>query len=106
LADRVQRIETHQHAKCRQNLSIGCEDINIFDFFLKMVAVRHLGFGWAYLDHPQKVFESLYHFGKFRYDRYSSFDNMKVSIFGAFGWKTPIHPPPKKKSWFWGNLIF
>ena len=30
LANGVHRIETHQHAKYRQNQSIGCEDIKIF----------------------------------------------------------------------------
>ena len=39
----VQRVKMHQHAKFRQNRSIGCEDINIFWFF-KMATVRHLGF--------------------------------------------------------------
>jgi len=29
-ANGIQRIEAHQHAKYRQNLSIGCEDIKIF----------------------------------------------------------------------------
>ena len=29
----VQRVETHQHAKFRQNRSIGCEDIKIFFYF-------------------------------------------------------------------------
>jgi len=43
LANGVQRIKTHQHAKFRQNRSIDCEDIKIFRFF-KMAAVRHLGF--------------------------------------------------------------
>jgi len=30
LAIGVQRVETHQHAKCRLNRSIGCEDFSIF----------------------------------------------------------------------------
>ena len=46
LANGVHRIETHQHAKYRQNQSIGCEDIKIFWFF-KMMAVHHLGFVWG-----------------------------------------------------------
>jgi len=31
------------------------------------------------------------HSEKFGYDRCSDFYNMNVSIFGAFGWKTPTH---------------
>ena len=33
----------------------------------------------------------LYHSAKFGYDRFSSFYNMNILIFGAFGWKMPIH---------------
>jgi len=33
LADGVQRIKPHEHVKFWQNRSIGCEDINIFQFF-------------------------------------------------------------------------
>jgi len=33
LANRVQRVEAHQHAKYRQYLLIGCKDIKIFQFF-------------------------------------------------------------------------
>jgi len=36
LANGVQRIKTHEHVKFWQQRSIGCEDINIFQFF-KMV---------------------------------------------------------------------
>jgi len=32
LANNVQRIKTHEHVKFWQNRSIGCEDINIFQF--------------------------------------------------------------------------
>jgi len=35
----------------------------------------------------------LYHSAQFGCDRCSSFDNTKVSIFGAFGLKTPIYAP-------------
>jgi len=88
----VQREETHQCAKFRQNRSIGCEDIMIFRFF-KMAAVRHLGFVGAYLDHQQWVFGGLYHSAKFGYDRCRTFYNMNISIFGIFGWKMIIHAP-------------
>jgi len=43
LAIAMEKVETHQRAKFRQNQSIGCEDIKIFRFF-KIAAVRHLGF--------------------------------------------------------------
>ena len=52
-----------------------------------MAAIRHLGFVWVILDHPHRVLGGLYHSAKFGYDRCSSFDNMNVVIFGAFGWK-------------------
>ena len=45
----------------------------------------------AYLDHPRRVLDGLYHSAKFVYDRCSSLENINVSIFGAFGWKTPFH---------------
>ena len=47
----------------------------------------------AYLDHPRRLFGDLYHCAKFGWNRFSSLDNMKVSIFYAFGLKTPIHGP-------------
>jgi len=47
----------------------------------------------AYLDHPQRVIGGVYHCAKFGYDRYSSFDNMNVSIFGAYGWKKVYSRP-------------
>jgi len=45
----------------------------------------------AQLDHPQWVLVCHYHYVKFGYDRCSSFYNMNISIFDAFGWKMPIH---------------
>jgi len=42
---------------------------------------------------PTESTWGLYDSAKFGYDRCSSFDNMNVSIFSAFGWKTPIHAP-------------
>jgi len=41
LAIWVERVETHQHAKFRQNRSIGCEDIKSFQF-CKMAAATIL----------------------------------------------------------------
>ena len=43
LANEVQRVEAHQHAKYRQNVSISCEDIKIFRF-LQMAAAAMLYF--------------------------------------------------------------
>ena len=56
-----------------------------------MAAVRHLGFVGAYWDHPQRLLGGLYRCAKFGWNRCSTFDNMKVLIFCAFGLKTPIH---------------
>jgi len=47
----------------------------------------------AYLDNPQWVRVGLYHSAKVGYDRISSFYNINISIFDAFGWKMPIHAP-------------
>jgi len=50
--------------------------------FLKMAAVRHLGFLlYACLDHPQRVFGGLCHCATFHLNQCSIFDNMKVLIF-------------------------
>jgi len=43
LVVRIQRVKTHLHAKFCQNLSIGCEDIMIFEYF-KMAAATILDF--------------------------------------------------------------
>jgi len=58
-----------------------------------MAAVAILDFFGKNLDHPLRVLGGVYHCAKFDYDRYSSFDNMNVPIFGTFGWKKPIHAP-------------
>jgi len=44
LANGFQRVDTYQHAKYLQNLSIGCEDIKIFFIFVKMAAAVILDF--------------------------------------------------------------
>jgi len=56
----------------------------------------------AYMDHPQSVLGRFYPSAKFRDDQCSSFYNMNISIFGAFGWKMHIHAP---NIVFLGNLI-
>ena len=47
----------------------------------------------AYWDHPRRLLGGLYRWAKFGWNRCSTFDNMKVLIFCAFGLKTPIHAP-------------
>ena len=42
------------------------------------------------LDHPRGVLGGLYHSAKSGDDRCNSFDNMKISIFGAFA-MSPRH---------------
>ena len=66
-------------------------DIWRFNGFLKMADVRHLGFVGRVLDHPRRLLDGLYRCAKFGWNRFSTFDNMKVLIFCAFGLKTPIH---------------
>jgi len=93
LPDWVHRSETYHHAKFCQNRSICYGDIVIFRFF-KIAAVCHVGFVWRIFGAPTwSAPRSLYHCVKFGYDRCSSFDCINASIFGAFGWKAPIHAP-------------
>jgi len=91
LADEVQRVETHHLAKFCQNSLVHYGDIAIFWLF-KMTAVRHLGF-MVHLNHSQRVLGGLYHWTKLGCDQCSSWYGMKVSLFGAFGLKTPICTP-------------
>ena len=85
---------------CRIGQSIA-EILWFFGLFFKMVATTILDLFVAHLDHPQRVLDGLYHCAKFGYDWWSSLDNMKVSIFGPFGYRTPIHA---SKLGFWDNL--
>jgi len=99
----ITKVETYQPAKFRQNRSIGCKDIRFVDFSRwRPSAVLDL-FG-PHLDHQQRVIGGLYHSVKFGYDWCSSFDNMNVSIFSEFGWKTPIHAPKIVCFWQFGPL--
>jgi len=67
-----------------------------------MAAVRHLGFVGRDSDHPRWPLSGPYCCAKFGWNRWSSFNNTKLSIFCKFGWKTPIHTP---QNWsFWGYL--
>jgi len=47
----------------------------------------------ACLDHQWRVFGSLYHYSKFGWNLYRSFDDMQVLIFCDLGLKTPIRAP-------------
>jgi len=69
LAIGAERVETHQHAKFRQNRSTGCEDIKIFRFF-KITASA------------SGRMAQTHHFTKFR--RNWSFHCGDVSIFHIF----------------------
>jgi len=68
--------------------------------FFNMVTVHHLGFVWGIFGPPRTVRGGVYHCAKFGYDRCSSFDNMKVSIFGYL-LKKPDHTP---KNWGFGTM--
>jgi len=109
LADGVRRAETHHHAKFRQSHLSVANILQFFNFFFQDGSHPPSWTRWrpsnvldlfrAYLNHAQRVLGGLYHSAKFGYDRCSSFDNMNVSIFGTFGWKTPIHA---QKFGLWG----
>jgi len=92
LAIWVDRVKTHQHAKFSQNRSIVCENIKIFRIFMMAAAVILDSFG-EYWEHPLWVIVGLYQSARFGYDRCSSFYDMNISIFDAFGWKMLIHAP-------------
>ena len=55
----------------------------------------------VFLDHPRRTFGSLYHCGKFGWNRYSSFNDMQLLLFRNLGLTTPIHAP---QIGFLGNL--
>jgi len=56
-----------------------------------MAASAILDMTGVYWDHPRRLLGGLYRCAKFGWNRFSTFDNMKVLIFCAFGLKTPIH---------------
>jgi len=58
-----------------------------FSIFFQMHAVHHLGVVWRILGPPVR---SIYHRANFGWNPLSSFYNMEVSIFRAFGWEMPI----------------
>ena len=65
-------------------------DLTVFSKWRPSAILDLLG---AYWDHPRRPLDGLYRCAKFGWNRCSSFDNMKLSIFCPFGLKTPIHAP-------------
>ena len=90
LADGVWRAQTHNCTKFRQNQTFHCGDIAIFRIF-KMAAVRHIGFVWGIFGPPTVSTRGSLSLCKIWFC--SSFYNMNISIFDAFGWKMRIHAP-------------
>jgi len=82
----------------RYTWSISCRGISLVRFSRWLLsAILH--FFESYFDHPQRLLNGLWYCAKFGCDRCSSFDNVKVAIFGMFGFKMPIHAP--KIVFFW-----
>jgi len=95
--NRGTRVRGSRRISMPNVVKIGREDIKIFRFFM-IVSVCHLGFVWGTFG-PPTVSGGVYRSAKFGYDRCSSFYNMNISIFGAFGRKMSIHAP--KIVFFW-----
>jgi len=79
----VQSVETHQHAKFRQNRSIGCEGIKIFYIF-QNGGRRHLGFSkswifidWRYLEGSDASLYQILSKSVASLRRYSNFSNFQ-----------------------------
>jgi len=64
-----------------------------FNSFFKWRPSAILDLSGEYWDNPRRLLGNLYRYAKFGLNRCSTFDNMKVLIFCAFGLKTPIHAP-------------
>ena len=79
-------------AKFHQNRSNGCIDMAIFRFSKWRLSAIFDLLG-AYWDQKRWPLGGLYRCAKFGWNRCSSFDTMKLSIFCPFGLKTPIHAP-------------
>ena len=82
-----------QHAKFHQIDQTVAEIWRFNGFFFKMAASAILDMTGVYWDHPRRLLGGLYRCAKFGWNRCSTFDNMKVLIFCAFGLKTPIYAP-------------
>ena len=64
--------------------------LTVFSKWRPSAILDLLGADW---DHPRRLVDGLYRCAKFGWNRCSSFDNMKLSIFCPFGLKTPIQAP-------------
>jgi len=84
LTDGVWRAEAHNCAKFCHNRSFHCRDVAIFRIF-KMAAVRHIGFVWGTIGPPTVSTCVSLSLCKIGYDRCSSYYNVNISIFDAFG---------------------
>jgi len=88
---RIRRVETHlmiNFVKIGQSVA---KILRFFDFSRWRTSTILDSFG-AYLDHQQWGIVGHYHC-KIWVWWCSSFYNMNISIFDAFGWKMPIHAP-------------
>jgi len=88
-------FKMRQRIKFRGDWSSRCWDMAIFRFF-KWQPSAILDLLYACLNHSWTVFDSLYHFAKFDWNRCSSFDSMQVLMF----YEMPIHA---RRKVFWGT---
>ena len=91
MVDRVRRAILRHRVKFCDDQSNRCRDNGDLSTNCKIVAARHSWFIWQRLGPPTKNTWLSLSFCKIGWNRCSSFDNMKVVIFCAFGLKTPIH---------------
>jgi len=90
-------------AKFHEDRSNRSGDMAYFRF-LKMAAVRHLGFVLRVLGlYPRRVFGGLCECAKFGCNRRSNFDTMQILIFCTLSLKMPIHAP--KIGFFGGGIL-
>ena len=92
LANWVRRVETY--AKFHQNWSIRWEDIRFLVFFQDGVCPL-LGFWFRHIltKHEVYLMISITVQNLVKVDAIVWCDNISISLFGAFDWKTPIHSP-------------
>ena len=65
-------------------------DLTVFSKWEPSAILYLLGADW---DHQRRLFDGLYRCAKFGWNRWYTFDNMKLSIFCPSGLKTLIHAP-------------
>ena len=93
--DDLSRVRGHSASRLPNFIKIGQTVAAIWRFngFFIMAAPAILDLSGVYWDHPRRLLGGLYRSAKFGLNRCSTFDNMNVLIFCAFGLKTPIHAP-------------